>query len=139
VCFFHPVFGLSGFEEESTLRVCDLVQAPEENANDWNFARAGAPALPELNSVVLLQPPSIEDIFGGAPEEIGSEPPVDLPPAAGEPKEDPISKATQSLKRTVLKSIAAALRQAPHRGSQRTWVNSVEDWAARGLRGLNEQ
>jgi hypothetical protein len=81
VLFYHPVFGLSGFEEESVLRVTDLIEPPQEKPGNWNAARPGVPGLQELSAIVLLQPPSIEDIFGGAEDEIGSEPLDDLPPA----------------------------------------------------------
>jgi hypothetical protein len=79
-------FGLSGFEEEATLRIWNLVESPEERGGQWNCARPGAPAQPESSAVVLAQPPSIEDLFGGAEAEIASEPPGDLPAAPDEPK-----------------------------------------------------
>jgi len=139
VSFFHPAFGLSGFEEESTLRVCDLIRPPAESADSWNSARAGVPPQPRLNAVMLRQPPSIEDLFGGAPDEIGSEQTVDLPPAPGEPEEDPITRARRRFRQIFLKGVAGALRRVPHLGSQRTWVNGVEDWAHRGLLGVNQQ
>jgi tetratricopeptide (TPR) repeat protein len=139
VSFFHPAFGLSGFETESTLRLCDLLEPPEEQVDDWNFARPGAPALPELQTIVLAQPPSIEDVFEGAEEEIGIDPPLDLPPAPDEPQENPLAKSGRSLQRFFAKGVASAMRQLPHTGRQRTWVNDVEDWANRQLRGVNEQ
>jgi hypothetical protein len=139
VAFFHPVFGLSGFEAESTLRVCDLIRAPEERAGNWNFAVAGVAALPELKAVVFLEPPSLEDVFGDAQEEIASEPPSDLPPVPGEPTEAPGAKAARDLRQIFLKTLSDALRKVPHTGSRRTWVNGVEDWANRSLQGLSEQ
>ncbi|MFO1513667.1 MAG: hypothetical protein U1F83_12240 [Verrucomicrobiota bacterium] len=139
VSFFHPVFGLSGFEAESTLRVWDLIESPEEHADHWNLARPGAPALPELRSVVLAQPPSLEDLFGGAQEDIGSESPLDLPPASDEPKQDALTKSRQALREIFVKGVAGAMRQIPHLGHQRTWVNEVEDWANRQLDRVNEQ
>jgi tetratricopeptide (TPR) repeat protein len=137
--FLHPAFGLSGFEVESTLRLWHLLDLPEERANDWNFARPGAPALPELQTIMLAQPPSIEDVFGGAEEEIGVEPPLDLPPAPDELKENPLAESGRSLRRFFAKGVAGAMRQIPHTGHRRTWVNDVEDWANRQLRGVNQQ
>jgi tetratricopeptide (TPR) repeat protein len=139
VSFLHPVLGLSGFEEEAALRVSDLIAPPAERATHWNLARPGAPALPELAALVLLEPPSIEDVFGGAQEDIAAEPPLDLPPVPGEPKEDPVTKAQRNLRRLFAKGVAGAMRQVPHTGIRRTWVNNVEDWANRQLRGVNEQ
>lgn len=86
----------------------------------------------------LAQPPSIEDLFGGAEEEIGSEPPEDLPPAPDEQKEDALTKARRDLRRVFAKGVSEAMGQIPHTGLRRTWVNSVEDWANRQLHGVSE-
>jgi tetratricopeptide (TPR) repeat protein len=139
VSFFHPVFGLSGFEHEAALRVGDLVELPEERAANWNLARPGAPALPELTALVLLRPPTIEDIFGGAPDEIGTEPPTDLPPAPDEPKEDAVTKTRRILRRLLARGVSEVTRRMPHTGRRRTWVNAAEDWANRQLQGVSEQ
>ena len=139
ISFFHPTLGPSGFETEATLRIWDLIGLPEEREEHWNFARPGAYALPELRAVVLIQPPSIDDIFGGAEEDIGSESPLDLPPAPDEPSEDAFTKTKQNLHRWLAKAVAGAMRQIPHTGFRRTWVNDAEDWANRQLRGRNEQ
>jgi tetratricopeptide (TPR) repeat protein len=139
VVFFHPAFGLSGFEEESTLRVWNLIEFPEERGSHWNLARSGVPSLPALNAVVLAQPPSLEDLFGGAEQDIGSEPPVGLPPAPDEPKEDAWAKSRRNLRRLFAKGVAGAMRQIPHTGLRRTWVNDMEEWANRQLHGVNEQ
>jgi hypothetical protein len=139
VYFYHPVFGLSGFDEESALRASDLVQTPEIGAGPWNSARSGPPAPAELTAIALMQPPSIEDVFGDAQEEIANEPPTDLPPAPGEPEEDLVSKTKRNLRRMFLKGTAGALRKLPHTGSRRTFVNDLEDWANRGLHGVDKQ
>lgn len=139
VSFFHPVFGLSGFEAESALRVWDLLAAPAERADAWNFAQPGAPGLPPLGAVVLAQPPSIDDVFGGAEEDIGTEPPVDLPPAPDEPKENPLAKSGRALRSAFAKGLAGIIGQVPHIGTRRTWLNDMEDWANRQLQGVSEQ
>ncbi|HUA37784.1 MAG TPA: hypothetical protein VMA35_05215 [Candidatus Sulfopaludibacter sp.] len=138
VSFYHPVFGLSGFETESALHVHDLIEAPPiVTSTNWNFARAGAPALPELAAVVLIQPLSVDDIFGGAEEEIGSEPLADLPPAPDEPVDNALGKSRRGLRRMFAKGISDALRRLPHTGRRRTWLNDVEDWANRQLRAVS--
>jgi len=139
VSFFHPALGVSGFETESALRVWDLIKPPEERAEHWNFAQPGAPTWPKLQAVILAQPPSMEDMFGNAPDEIGSESPLDLPPAPNEPREGALTNSRQALRRWFAKTVAAAMRQFPHTGVRRTWVNDVEDWAARQLQGVNDQ
>jgi tetratricopeptide (TPR) repeat protein len=139
VSFFHPTLGLSGFEAESGLRAWDLIEPPRERAEHWNLAQPGTPGLPKLQAVILAQPPSMEDMFGNAPEEIGRESPLDLPPTANEPREDAITNSQRALRRWFAKAIAGAMRQFPHTGAHRTWVNDVEDWAARQLHGVNDQ
>ena len=139
VSFLHPALGLSGFEPESALRLWNLLEPPEEAAEDWNLARPGAPALPELQAILLAQPPALEDVFGGAEAEIGIEPPLDLPPAPDEPEQKPLANSGRLLRRFFAKGLAGAMRQFPHTGRRRTWVNGVEDWANRQLRGVNEQ
>lgn len=139
VSFFHPAFGLSGFETEAMLRVADLIEAPAERAEHWNSARSGAPAMPELCGIVLAQPPSLADLFGGAQEDIGSEPPLGLPPAPDEPKADALTKSRQALRRLLARGVAGAARRMPHTGRHRTWVNDAEDWANRQLQGITEQ
>lgn len=139
VSFYHPVFGLSGFEEEALLRVSDLIEAPEEKIASWNSARPGAPGLPELSAIVLLQPPSIGDIFGGAEDDIGTNPLADLPPAPDEPADNPLSKAGRKISWIFAKGTAEIMRHVPHTGVQRTWLNDVEDWAKRQISGVNSQ
>lgn len=137
VSFYHPAFGLSGFEEQSVLRVSDLVEAPDETQGNWNFARPGAPALPGLTAVVLIQPPSIEDIFGGAEEDIGSEPLMDLPPAPDEPTESPLGKSGRGLRRIFAKGISQIMKRVPHTARRRTLANDIEDWANKQLRAVS--
>jgi tetratricopeptide (TPR) repeat protein len=137
VSFYHPVFGLSGFEVESVLRVSDLVELPDETVTEWNSARPGAGALADLTAIVLIQPPSIDDIFGGAEEDIGSEPLLDLPPAPDEPSESPLNKSGRSLRRMFAKGISDIMRQMPHTASRRTWMNDFEDWANRQLNAVS--
>lgn len=139
VSFYHPVFGLSGFEKESALHVNDLLETPIETSANWNMARPGAPTLPELTAVVLIQPPSLADIFGGAQDEIGSEPLADLPPAPDEPADNTLGKSGRSLRRIFAKGLSELMRRIPHTARQRTWVNNLEDWANNQLRGIGAE
>lgn len=133
VAFFHPVFGLSGFNDEFTLRVSELLQAPEEQSGEWNAARPGLPAMPELTAVVLLRPPSLEDVFGDANTEIGSEPLENLPPAPNEPKTGMLARLYRRAQMASARGVAGVLRWIPHTATRRTWLNNVEDWATRQL------
>ena len=91
--------------------------------------------MPELQGLILVQPPSLEDLFGDAPQEIGSEAPLDLPPAPNEAKENALAKIRRALQKWLAKGVAGAMRQIPHTGSRRTWVNAAEEWASRQLSG----
>lgn len=139
ILFYHPVFGLSGFEAESVLRISDLLALPEEAEANWNFARPGSAPLPALTSIALLQPPSIEDIFGGAEDDIGSEPLIDLPSAPDEPTDNPLSKTGRGLLGFFAKGLSETIKHLPHTASNRTWLNDVEDWANGKLRAVSGQ
>jgi tetratricopeptide (TPR) repeat protein len=137
--FFHPVFGLSGFEPDSTLRVWDLLQVPRETDGAWNAARSGRSSLPDFQGIALVQPPSLADVFGGAEKEIAAQPPEDLPPAPNEPKTGLPARSGRNLRRTFARVVSEMTRRMPHTASQRTWINDVEDWANRQLRNVGQQ
>jgi tetratricopeptide (TPR) repeat protein len=139
ISFYHPVFGLSGFETGDTLRVSDLILAPGESPGTWNFARAGSAPVPALSALVLLQPPSIEDLFGRAPEDIGSEPMMDLPPAPDEPADNLAADANRKLRWMFAKGLSEMMRHMPHAGAGPNWLNQIGDWAGRQLQGVNRQ
>jgi tetratricopeptide (TPR) repeat protein len=138
VAFFHPTLGLSGFENESAWRVCDLLQAPAIQMGDWNQARHASQQSARFRSIILAEPPGIEDIFGEESEEIGSEKDEDLPPAPGEPKEDPLSKAKRRAQNLFARNVSKLLGQMPHQGA-RNWLNGIEDWANRQIQGVSSQ
>lgn len=139
VSFYHPAFGLSGFDEASALRVSDLLQAPGEQPSHWNFARTGPPPMPELAAIVLAEPPALETIFGDAQDDIGSEPLADLPPSPDEPAENPAAKARRKLRRIIAQRVADALGKMPHTAGEPNWLNHVEGWANRQLRGVGSE
>lgn len=135
--FFHPVHGLTGFEAESVLRVWECIELPPEQNVGWNLACPGAPSLPELQSVVAALPPGIDQVFGDAAAEIGTEPPGDLPPLPNEPGTNPIKDSGDFIKRQLARLIDSTTRQLPHTSSHRTWINDLEDWANRQLQSRN--
>ena len=139
VLFFHPTLGLTGFEETDALGVADLLRAPAERSADWNHARAGAPPLPRLQAIVLADPPAAEDVFGEESRDIGADAGEPLPPAPNEPANDTLAKARQGMERWLAQGVGGVMRRLPHTGSTRTWVNQLEDWAARRLGHLSQQ
>ena len=139
IAFLHPTLGLSHFDNDSALRVWDLLEAPLERVAQWNFARHGQPPLPQLTAIILARPPTINDIFGTAPQEIGTEPLDDVPPAEGEPRDDAISKAYRGLKRAIAKGLTGALSGGSQSGRRGKWLKSVENWANRQFNQVSEQ
>jgi tetratricopeptide (TPR) repeat protein len=137
IVFFHPVLGLSGFDEDEAASIANWLGSPQERSVNWNFARAGAAPLPALTSIVLRPAQSLTDLFGDAPDEIGTDDPGELPPSPDEIQDGPLSEAGRSLKYRIIQGIDAMLRRLPHTGKHRTWVNEVEDWARRKLQGMN--
>lgn len=139
IAFLHPTLGLSHFENDSAARVSDLLETPTERSGQWNFARHGQPPLPALTAITLARPPSIDDIFGDAPQEIGTEPLDDLPPADDELRDDALSKSFRGVKRIIAKGLTRALRSEPQSGARGKWLKSIENWANRQLGQVSEQ
>ena len=139
VNFFHPQFGLSAFDETAAVPIASLLSAPPERDTAWNSAQAGVAPLPELSRIILAQSPSLEDLFGGAEEDIGSEPIADLPEAPGEPKDSPLENSGRSLRRMFAKGLSKAMQFVPRTAAHRTWLNDIQDWAARQLTGVANQ
>jgi hypothetical protein len=137
--FFHPTLGLSGFDEDSILRVWHLLAALPEHPRPWNLARAGAPPLPALKDIQITTSPSWESLFGEAGQEIGVESPENLPPSSHEPKESPLSKSKRSLRKMLAKSLSDALGKIPHDGDRKTWLNHAEDWSKKQLEHVDQE
>jgi tetratricopeptide (TPR) repeat protein len=138
VVFFHPALGLSGFNNEQALRVCDLLKASPQLAGNWNLAQPSPAHSARFRGIVLADPAGMEDIFGEESEEIGSEKDEVLPPAPGEPKQDPLSKAKRRAQNFFARKVSDLLRHLPH-GGQRNWLNQIEDWANRQVQGISAQ
>lgn len=139
IAFLHPTLGLSHFEENSALRVWDLLEAPQKRAAQWKFARHGQPPLPALSTIILARPPTLDDMFGDAPQEIGTEPLDDLPPADDEVSDGILSKSVRGFKRFIAKGLTRALGSGSPTGSRGKWLKGVEKWANRQLGQVNEQ
>jgi tetratricopeptide (TPR) repeat protein len=140
ITFFHPAFGVSGYAPEDALRIWDLLERPDERVEQWNGARAGEPAMLTLQVITLAAPPSRDDLYGDAPKEIGSQPLTKLPPSPTEPKTNPWAISRRKLKELFARGVAGLTRRAPGtKGTRRTWVNKLEEWAGRQLRAAQEQ
>ncbi|MEW6158744.1 MAG: hypothetical protein AB1813_15065, partial [Verrucomicrobiota bacterium] len=138
VALFHPAFGLSGFDSASALHVWDLMEAPSISPSHWNYACAGESPMPGLQGISVLRRPTLDELYGDANEEIGSEPAADLPPAPNEPKPGVTETAARKLERLFLTGLVRAFEKMPRTAPQRTWLNDVEDWAHRKLSDVRE-
>ena len=137
--FFHPTLGISSYDEDAIRRVWHLLAAPPGQPANWNLARAGSPPLPELRTIEIFGPRSLEDLFGDARQEIGVNPPVDLPPAPDEPRENPLANSRRNLKKMFAKGVSHTLGKLPHSGQPPTWVNHAEDWSKKQLQQVDQQ
>jgi tetratricopeptide (TPR) repeat protein len=131
VTFFHPSLGAAAFSPEEALHIWDLLETPPEAAGNWNRAQV-APAYPaQFRGIVLAQPPTPENLFGEESRDIGSLTEEPLPPAPDEPVEGNWSDAGRKARQAFASMIAKLTAQLPHTGTRRTWINDLEDWAAR--------
>lgn len=137
VAFFHPIFGLSGFDESASADMSQWLEKTSLRAINWNLARAGAAPLPALGTIVLREVPELSQLFGDAPGEIGTDQPDDLPPAPDEQKNHPLSQAAGKLKYQFFRSLQRLLQSVPHTATRRTWINDAEDWTRNKLQALN--
>jgi tetratricopeptide (TPR) repeat protein len=133
---FHPGIGIVGFEPSDSLTVAALLRQPPSRVENWNLAKPGVHLNQRLQSVQLLVPISMQDIFGDAPKEIGSEPIKEIPPAPGEPWKSPAGHYWTEARRRLAQALYSFLRRLPHKGTRRTWVNDLEDWASARIRRL---
>ena len=137
--FFHPTLGLIGFTEDSCLRVWELLSTPPARVENWNFARHGPAALPTLSAILVARPPAMEEIFGGAENEIGSDPITELPEARDEPRDNTFAKSRRDLQRMLAQAIEQAMRLFPKTGASPGLAGKIQGWAQRQISRVDEQ
>ena len=135
VMFFHPILGLSGFEHEATLRVWDLLALPQEYSEDWNQARVGSPEPARLCAIMLVTPPTVEQVFGQESSDIGSEAATPLPPGPGEPPQGISATAGRRLKLEVARRMAALLQRLRGSSQRSSRLKKAEDSGAAAVGG----
>ena len=139
VVVFHPAFGVQAFTAADELRISQLVAPLPQQPQNWNFAVAGPAPMPQLKGVFLAQPPSAQELFGDASQQIGTESPDELPPAPDEPQANPAAASGRKLKRMFMQGLENILKKLPHTGSSHTWVNDAENWVDRQMRQIDQQ
>lgn len=69
---WHPAAGLVRIEPEERLRAADLIRPPVRRESDWSRALPGPHLNTRLFALLVDAPPSVEEFFGTAGEDIGS-------------------------------------------------------------------
>ena len=69
--FFHPAFGLVGFETRDELAPVSLLEHPPERGRRWNLAVPGEGFTPSLKSILVAPPPDPGEMLEEAAREIG--------------------------------------------------------------------
>ena len=139
VTLFHPGLGLVEFAAADARGVGDLLARPELAEADWNAAQAGAALSSRLAGVVLPALPGMDEIFGDAQKDIGSQPLGKLPPRPREPSAGASGKMGRALMKWVAGAVAKAFSKLPANRARRTWVNDVLDWAAAKLTSVSQE
>jgi hypothetical protein len=130
--------GLLGFEDESLLKVSDLLGRPMESSVEWSHAQPGPAFASRLASLTAVDLPVSNQVIGDGQDDIGTESDGidsldDLPPAPNEPKQGAIKISFEDFHKAIAKKVQGLTSNAPQSAGRRTWVNGVEDWANRVL------
>ena len=136
--WLHPGVGLVMFSDEEALRVRDLVEPPAAAPRRWDRAQSGISRPPRLVSVEPEVEPTVQDVLDDAREDIGSQN-VEEMPEEGAPEESSESgePLTKQAKRKALEALNWLTERAPEKASEPTWVNRVQDWARKKLKGMD--
>lgn len=133
---WHPAAGLLALEPTLVLHVADLLEAPSFSDATWDRAVPGLAINARLLSIEPETDLSFQQVLEQGREDIGSESPeLDaLPPAPGEPSANPIAELARRAETGLAQAIFWLTQLAPHTASRRTWINDLQDWAARRKR-----
>ncbi|WP_395737184.1 hypothetical protein [Prosthecobacter sp.] len=76
--FYHPAMGLVAFDEADAITAEALIVPPLARTSSWLQALHGHAPPPRLSRVMLILPEDLNDLFGDAAQDIGSQSPKDL-------------------------------------------------------------
>jgi tetratricopeptide (TPR) repeat protein len=141
VFVWHPTAGLIVSPKSRASNIADLLSGSFDQVDSWDAAVPGVGLNGRLISIEPEYLPRAADILEAGRGDIGDSP-LDLeklPPAPGERPPAVSGGAGAAIQRGLLGMLAWLMRQAPHDGPRRTWINSVEDWAAGRLKNLGEK
>jgi tetratricopeptide (TPR) repeat protein len=137
VSVFHPTLGLVGFGESEFKRASDFLRLRVIDSENWSAARTTPPINRRLRSVRLEATISLSDVFGEESRDIGSEPLIDLPPTAGEPRDSLPGKIAQGAAGALARALAGLTSLVPRSaGVSPNWINHLENWAQQKLSGI---
>jgi tetratricopeptide (TPR) repeat protein len=95
----HPMFGCTGFDKSDEVQLADMIQYPQPQTGNWNYAEEGLQPVPRLRQVNIHQP-TPEEVFEEVKDEVNSK---DINEIPKEEKDTPLSRALDSLARGGLK------------------------------------
>jgi len=138
VFIWQPAEGVTEFERDEALGPCDLLRALPAAAADWGRAQPGEAISSRLLSIEPDQPLDPRFALEEGRGDIGRDAAVldQLPPHPREPAPGAISAAGRALQAGIARGILGLTNLIPGGARDPTWVNRVQDWAARQLGGL---
>ncbi len=132
---WHPISGLVAFRPSDTLRLRDLLTFGPASSRQWDRAQPGVAVFPRLISIVPEQSLSIESLMEESQDDIGTQS-DEISKLPRSPME-PLPGVGNSISRHGLRMVAGAVnwlaQYAPGGSSEPTWINRLEDWAAKHL------
>ena len=128
---FHPTVGLVGFTPNDIVNPLSLIRVSPGKPAPWTMPEC-APSPPDrLRSIEPIEQLTIFQLDLEHGQGIGDKPPSELPPTPGEKKPGPIRKAGRGALRGFAGVVGWLTSKVPAKGTKRTWINSLEDWANR--------
>ena len=128
---WHPQSGLVAFEKPERLRVADLIESPPEIGVDWGRAEPGEFLSTRIHTIDVERPPTVEAMFAAGQDDIGTQA-EDLNDLPRSPEEG-VGRSLGDYAAAGLSPFAHAARwlanHAPGGASEKTWVNSMGEWA----------
>jgi tetratricopeptide (TPR) repeat protein len=131
-----------GFDLTDALSPGDLLIPLPETPDAWSAPLPGLPPLPPIQSVFVNAPP-LEGLFGGAADDIGTEPAPELADPTAQPDRESagerVSRLAAQAARPFLWMAKKLLGVVPWVAPRRTMWNDLEDWVDEKLGAASDR
>lgn len=136
---WHPTAGLVGFEPGEGRKISDLLRMPPATEADWSCAHPGLPLNRRLRTVAPSEIPGAQAVIEAGRGDIGTQADElsDLPPAPGEPQQNPFRRAGSAAFEALARGIRRALDMVPRTAPAPTWLDNLTNWLDRAAQRLN--